>query len=474
MIRPLEIVEELLWGKPDAKLEPDSPLLLFPSGRAFTLDDAFENVLFIGSPGSGKTSSAKTYYRALLKQMFGGLVLCVKESQIKEFQEVAQEYGRGADVILFGPKEKHVFNPLEGANIGEATSLLVELAEVIRARQTSGSTENEAFWRQQAEMALRNLLVLCRLVHGRFEISLLGGLFAARANTPNQVVDPAWRQVSVMAEALNLARQRAEGDEEARLAVEYFTQEFPSLDRLQSSVAASVSGILEPLRHPPLAKLFGGKSTFSMRDLLAGGKICIVGMPALGWDEEKIAENEGRIANGILQFCFCRVATRGQRESNAFLISDECQETISGELMKKLSVLREYHIATVLLTQSLPAMDARVGREQRAAILSNIRTRVFLRQIDGETREWAAKEIGKCMVERLSENRTWGSGRTGRGEGRQPAEDWRVRPEMFADLKKAGSKKNPRFESIVLKDGKWGRVWWDRNRPGTDGTVSIV
>src|ERR1035437_1014419 len=112
MIRPLEILEEVFWGTPENEL--DLPLLFFPKGGPFTLRDAFENVLFIGSQGSGKTSSEKTFYRALLKEEFGGLVLCVKDSQLKEFRELCKECGRADDVIVFGPKENHVFNPLEG------------------------------------------------------------------------------------------------------------------------------------------------------------------------------------------------------------------------------------------------------------------------------------------------------------------------------------------------------------------------
>jgi DNA polymerase III delta prime subunit len=88
MIRPLEIVEQVFWGQPEEEL--NLPLLAFPQGQQLTLRDAFENVLFIGSQGSGKTTSARTYYRALLKEQFGGLVLCVKESQLHEFRRSAR------------------------------------------------------------------------------------------------------------------------------------------------------------------------------------------------------------------------------------------------------------------------------------------------------------------------------------------------------------------------------------------------
>ena len=473
MIRPLEIVERVFWGKPEKEL--DLPLLVFGNGRRFTAEDAFRNLLYIGSQGSGKTSSARTLYRAFLKEQFGGLVLCVKDSQLKEFLALCQECGRAADLIVFGPGEKHVFNPLEGASIGEATSLLVEIGEVLSERGRSGISENEAFWRQQCEMILRNLLVLCKLVYDRLEIPGVSNLFGARANTINQLVDPAWRQKSVLASALEMAEKQAEHNTDARLAVAYFTRDFPALgDRLQGSVAASVSGILEHLRHLPLADLLGGRSTFTMRDLLYRGKICVVGMPALGSDEKKISADEGKIANGVLQFCFLRAATKAQREkTNTFLISDECQETVSGELRRKLSVLREYRVATVLLTQNLAVMDARLGKEQREAILSNCKTKIFLQQDHAETREWAAQQIGKVKRERPTDSTQWGRGAPTFGESRQMIDEDLVPPTAFAKLKTGGPENDLKVESIVLH-GQWvSREWWHQEQPGKDGTVRI-
>ena len=162
MNRAFEFIEEVFWGEPCDELE--TRLLDFRNGETLTLKDAFESVLFIGSPGSGKTTSARTYYSALLQEQFGGLVLCVKESQVADFLTLARECGRAGDVLVFGPQQKQVFNPLEGVSINEATELLVEIAEVLSDRVQPGRSENEAFWRQQTTTALRNLLVLCHLV----------------------------------------------------------------------------------------------------------------------------------------------------------------------------------------------------------------------------------------------------------------------------------------------------------------------
>ena len=473
MIRALEIVEAVFWGQPEEEL--NLPLLAFPQGQQLTLRDAFENVLFIGSQGSGKTTSARTYYRALLKEQFGGLVLCVKESQLREFLTLCQECDRAGDVIVFGQKEKHVFNPLEGVSIAEATSLLVEIAEVLGERGRSGVSENETFWRQQCEIALRNLLVLCQLVYGRLEIRGIATLFAGRASTANQLADPAWRQSSLLAGALEQAQKQPDNDGDLGLAIDYFVREFPGLgDRLQGSVAATVSGILEHLRRQPLAGLFGGQSTFTMRDLLYGGKICVLGMPTQGSGESGTSPVEGKVANGVLQFCFCRAATRAQRETNVFLISDECQETVSRELLRQLSVLREYRVATVLLTQNLAVIDARVGREAREALLSNLKTKVLLQQNHAETREWAAQQIGKVKREQPHESTQWGRGTAKHSEHRPIVEEYRVAAAVFAKLKTGGPQNHFIVESVMLKGGAVWRARWHQTKPGSGGTVRVA
>jgi len=474
----LEMFEWIIGRKAEEKpAEPrrDVPLLQFRHGGRLTVEDTFNNVLFIGSKNSGKTSSAKTLYRAFLKEGFGGLVLCVKSKQISEFQELCQECRRAGDLIVFGKGEKHVFNPLQEASNTEATSLLLEIGEILSQRRSSEVSENEGFFRQQCQMALRNLVVLCRVAKGHLEIPEIGKLFAHRATSFNQLADPTWRKKSVLAEALDSARERAGKDTDLEMAIEYFEREFLALgDRLQGSVAATVSGTLDHLRRPLLAGLFGGESTFTMNDLLYKKKICVVGMPTLGWDEKDVSGDEGRIANGVLQFCFLRAATRGKRETDAFLISDECQETVSRELREKLSVLREYRVATVLLTQDLAVMNARVGEVERDALFSNIETKVFLKQNHAKTRRWAAEEIEEVKQAQSQRSIHWGKGAPTHGEQESIVRDFRVAPIEFLRLKNGTEKNKCVVQSIILRGGELLREGWHQETPGERDTVKIA
>ena len=157
-----------------------------------------------------------------------------------------------------------------------------------------------------------------------------------------------------------------------------------------------------------------------------------------------------------------------------FLISDECQETVSRELLRQLSVLREYRVATVLLTQNLAVIDARVGHEAREALLSNLKTKVLLQQNHAETREWAAQQIGKVKREQRHESTQWGRGAAKHSEHRPIVEEFRVAPAALAKLKTGGPQNNFIVESVVLKGGTVWPAHWHQVKPGTGGTVRVA
>ena len=264
-----------------------------------------ESILAIASPGKGKTTLARTLYRATLRDRFGGLVLCVKHSQVEEFLSLARIEQRERDCMVLAPGCGHSYNPLANeTSSAEAAALLGEIAEVLSGRVRDGG-ENEAFWRAQLGIILRNLFVLCRLAYRRHDVLLAAELFDGRANSLAELADPNWRTNSPLAAALACAR--ASKDPDARFAVEYFTRTYPCHgDRLQGSLAATVSSVFDHLRRSPLRDLFAGESSFSMEDLFENGRICIVGLPAL-------ESADGKIANALMQFCFCRAATKRAR-----------------------------------------------------------------------------------------------------------------------------------------------------------------
>lgn len=455
-----EFIERIAIGPtPDPA---DTPIVNFGQGRWLTRRNLTESVLILAGTNKGKTTLGRTLYRAMLRERYGGLVLCVKQSQVEEFRAACAAEGRLRDLLVLKPGSGHSFNPLlTESSSAEAASLVSELAEVLAERVRDGG-ESDAFWRAQLGIILRNLFTLCRLAYGRHDWLLAAELFDGRANTPAEIDDPQWRQRSPIAAALAIARENSD-DPDACLAVEYFSRTFPTHgDRLQGSLAATVSSVFDHLRRAPLRGLFAGESTFAVDDLFEHGKICVVGLPALD-------SADGRIANAIMQFSFCRAATRRPRKHYSFLISDECQETVSRELMRKLAVLREFKVSSVMLTQNLAVLDDRIGETAREGFCALLGLKIFGPQGHAATRQWAAEQIGKRKVS--VETRTTGRSYTkegGRSTSTAVHEQWdyRVPPSRLAELQVG--------ETICLRDGQVWLARWHKDTPGKRGTVGIA
>lgn len=455
--RRLSFLESVMIG-PDPD-PADEPLLRFSNGQSFTRRNACEAVLVMASIGGGKTTLLRTIERAYLRDGMGGLVLSVKASVIPEFKSLAKKEGRESDVIILGHPGV-VFNPFEReTSSAEAAALLCEIAQAIHG-QSAGS-ENEAFWREQLSILLRNLFTLCRILTDSHDSVVAAELFAGRANTLAELEDPTWQAKSRLASAIEKARKSS--SVEAGLAVDYFTREFPTHgDRLQGSLAATAAGVLDHFCREPLRSLFTGKSTFCMDDLFDGGRICVVGLPVL-------ESNSGRAANALMQYCFVRAAAARARERYSFLVSDECQETVSRHLMQQLAVVREFRVCALFASQNLAVLDDRLGESRREAFCGLQATKIFGPQAHAATRQWASEQIGKRQVEvetvSKSRSNAQSSRTVTRGTSTHTHWDYRVPPSQFASLEVG--------QTICLRSGRVWAARWHRDDPGRSGTVEI-
>lgn len=448
----------LIGADPDPA---DELLLKFATGETLSRRALTESLLVMASVGKGKTTLLRTPLCAMLRDGFGGLVPVVKGSLVDDVVRFVRAEGRERDLIVLRPGGAHVFNPFENEpQPDEAAALLAELSEVLAGRKREG--ENEAFWREQLAIILRHLFTLCQVSCGRLDMMVAAELFDGRANSLAQVADPHWREASPLARVLKTAVAQS-ADAETLEAVSYFERTYPSHgDRLQGSLAATVSAVFDHLRRPPLRQLFTGRSSFTMDDLLDRGKICVVALPVLD-------STAGRVANALVQFCFCRAAVKRPRSHYSFLILDECQELVSRELMTKLAVLREFRVASVLLTQNLAVLDERIGETAREGLCGLLGTKIFGAQNHAATRQWASEQIGKCKMRVQSKTTGHSSGRGGGGSSASLSEheqwDYRVPPLAFAQLAVG--------ETIVLRDGRFWRARWHRDSPGKAGTVRL-
>src|ERR1700733_3690999 len=80
---------------------PQTVLRDWGSGQGFYIADALTGVSVFGATGSGKTSGpAKHLAYGYLAADFGGLVLCAKVEERRQWQQWAADCGRDDDLVI--------------------------------------------------------------------------------------------------------------------------------------------------------------------------------------------------------------------------------------------------------------------------------------------------------------------------------------------------------------------------------------
>src|SRR5271169_6362059 len=93
------------------EFHPQTPLRDWGNGQAFRLADATSGVCVFGATGSGKTSGpAKHLALGYLVADFGGLVLCAKKEERRQWEQWAADAGRTDDLIIVDSSGKRRFN----------------------------------------------------------------------------------------------------------------------------------------------------------------------------------------------------------------------------------------------------------------------------------------------------------------------------------------------------------------------------
>jgi hypothetical protein len=151
---------------------PQTVLRDWGNGQAFRLSDAQTGVCVFGATGSGKTSGpAKHLAYGYLAAGFGGLVLCAKKEERRQWQQWAAETGREDDLVIIEAGGKRFFNfleweasrPEEGGGLTiNIVALLDEIAGAIAhsAGKAEGGHGNDKFWQDALHHMNANLVDL--------------------------------------------------------------------------------------------------------------------------------------------------------------------------------------------------------------------------------------------------------------------------------------------------------------------------
>ena len=446
----------------------DKPLLYFGQEErdAWTIRHACEGTMILGGTGSGKSSGSGQYLAAaLLAAGAGGLVLTCKSDERSVWEEYCRRAGRLDDLVVFSPDGPWRFNFLQyefcrtGAG-GRITENLVHtfstIAEVIERR---GQSSGPDYWSRAMNQLVRNAVDLAAMGRGIPNLDLIARIIASAPLSPEQAQAQEWRRSSECFACIT-AGEAAQKSERERAdwpqVVRFWLCEYPALSpRTRSCIVSMFSTIADQLLRGEIGRLFCTGLNIDPETTFGDGRILVLDLPVKEYGEV------GAMAQTLFKHIWQRaVERRAGTRRLAFLWADESQHFITRYDAVFQMTSRSARVATVHLTQSLPALQAAIGRNETDSLLANLATRIWHRNSCTVTNTAAAETIARSRQLRFSTGTSTtddgGDPRISRTLSGSESVEHQLLPVEFQTLASGGPEHDHIVEAIVYQSG---RIW---------------
>lgn len=411
----------------------------------FRFSDFTKNAIIFGQSGSGKTVCVlNSLLEGLLGSStnLGGLILDPKGDYLEKINILAKKYNREKDLLILNPYEKDsfIYNPLDSDD-----DALEIASRITTGMQLLGSGKgNDTFWIDSARTALRHAIQLLRLQDdgkvGSLEdvLRLVSGFVDAEGNmVPDSL-------------CASLIMKLTEGSmQESKLAAEYFTGVwFKMAPNTRSSVVAQLSTLIDAFSLPPYNRVFAGKSTMRLGDVVEQGKLLYVYMPIA--DKEQMSK---LVCTFIKSDYFRQVLIRPNKKTPSFFLCDEFQSFIaegagSGADSNFFERSRQSNHANIIATQNMPALLKNISEESTLNLLGNCATKIFLRNTDQRTNEYASNLFGVQSSARVHTQ----------AAGSEIVETELIPKQRFVSLSQPDAENQINYTSSIVSFGARGAV----------------
>lgn len=388
-------------GDDPTDLEANRPVVRTGPGRFraggidWGFDDLYQNVVVFGQIGGGKTVCV---LNALLEGLLGasgdrepagGLILDPKGDFLPKLRFLARQHGRLDDLYVIDPgasENSPRWNPLDTDDEPvEVAGRFMAVMETLGARAGDSS-----FFHDYARKFLRHALTLLRATNPPEvapSFSDLGRLARDPAAIRARVAladgaDPALGETfALLAEWLEMTRETRDG------------------------VIGSITNLIDPFLSPPYDVVFAGRSTLRVGELIDRGKLVHLALPASGGTEVM-----ARLAGALLKIDYLREAAASHRLRKSrptFLLCDEFQKYMTtggwegggrGDA-DYFEVTRESNHANIISTHNLHALLKLAPKPEAVwNLLGHCATKVFLRNTDPDTNQYASRLFGETTT----------------------------------------------------------------------------
>ena len=356
------------------------------AGELQLSEDALcKHTIFIGSTGSGKTTSLNVLLRDIIgynakdeEQKVGLLVFDLKgDNTLFKIRKWAEECGRQDDVIDYCADSKFYFDPLGGLNSFRKIPEYVE-----RLYNIFPSPSREVYWEQSLRKRFKIVLTYCLFRHEKTTFKLF--LDELREFTMADAANGNWRDVMDSVEmVLRALEKKSKGIsiesydvlrellEDTRAGV----NEWQHLDpRTKSNELSTMSNLVSNFGNPITnGHIFEGKNKtcLDVGELVCSGKIVVASFDGISnrqsasaictllksdvYGHIQAGKNPSRLA-GIVMDEFPLVATDG--------------ENISGDGFN-MQTIRSKRGFVIAATQGLVGLDLAIGEPARRRLMTN-------------------------------------------------------------------------------------------------------
>ena len=350
-----------------------------------------KHTIFIGSTGSGKTTSCNVLLRDLIRykaddkeRKMALIVFDFKgDGTLEKIRTWANECGRGSDILDFSPDGKFYYDPLCGFDSLKKLSQFAEgILEVV-------PEDGERYWQHALRKRIACVLeyVLFKYETPCFE-NFLNEIFNFLSRT-NELLYEIGKFELAIEDILSKTREHRIEYENLKRRLERLRGvflEWQSLDnRTKSNETSTISNLLSAFTNPSVEGLLTKrKDRLDLDGIVEGGKITVVSFPACidGFSAAVVAK--------LLKGGYYRAIQKRQNFKRlAGIIMDEYPLLAScgrfGDGVN-LQTIRSKGGFVVAATQGLVSLDMAVGRANREQLMLNFNNRFIFRSEEREVK----------------------------------------------------------------------------------------
>ena len=353
-----------------------------------------KHILATGSTGSGKTSSLidpciAQFMRFACdcpQRRLGLLILDPKADSVSKVLACAEAAKRRQDVVILG-QDFH-YDLFAG---------LVSLDQVDHfVKLLMSGTADMGPYNAYFEEARHGLLAssICLLLANGGPISFLEGVdFLAAcwfSQQHNKLLEDKLRFAKALLNVGRLTEATRRRLQLAVLDVEQFSRLEP---RLRETHRSSILNVIRPLLNPAAQRLFSGQGRPFLPGAVLDGRILLASLNAQVHPE--LASLVFRLVKrDFFRAIHARGAAHPQRDRFCLLVVDEYYLAAEPEDVENLATCRSRGAGVLAATQGLSALDEKLGRRKRDALLANFGSMFFFSNRERATDEEAFLRLG--------------------------------------------------------------------------------